>query len=264
MNKLFKYFVIAFFLPVIANAQTQELFSISEQYTVAGIDVLGNSYLIKKNTLYKCNASGSIICNYSDKGKGVISHVNTSNPLKITVLYAESGMLVVLDNTLSPIGNVIHLSELDIYDPVVCCAADDNGFRLYDAASGRFGFFQWNGNMIRQSVDIRSQFQNSFIPDDMVQSGKYTIALSQSEGMVVLDQSENIRNIIPPEKGIMSVGPDGFSVAAEDRISIFHPETAEESFISFQNKGIQKFYLHFPYLLVQHETKISLYLLSTQ
>lgn len=245
-------------------AQSQLLYSKNGNYEIAGLDVLGNSYVIKGNTLYKFDANGKMLGNYSQSTSGFMTHVNISNPLKITVLFADTRMLAVLDNTLSPVGNMVHLSRSDILDPVVACASGDNGFIVYDAANGMFSMISWTGNVIFRSSDVRRLSDKIFLPIDMQTSGKYVLALSDDAGVIVLDQTGAVHSIFPLEKGISSIGANGISVAADDYIILSDFETGNQMYLKFNTEGIQKYYVNLPYILVQHKKKISLYLLSTQ
>jgi len=186
-----------------------------------------------------------------------------SNPLKITILFADMGILTVLDNTLSPIGDV-NLHQLNISDPLVACTADDSGFWVYDASTGFFTMIGWNGQKIRQSVNVGRMFSAPFYPKDMVMFSGHILALSESGEVIVLDNAGNIVRVFPEDDGITSVGASGICYLGNQMIWILNPLTAIQSALTFSSENVKNFSLHFPYILVEYEKKISLYLLTAQ
>jgi outer membrane protein assembly factor BamB len=252
-----------FCLPFVLPAQTEEHFTLEGNFSIAGIDMHGNSYVVMRNTLYKYDAGGMQEFNFSDNNKGSITHVNVSNPLKITVLFADLGMLTVLDHTLSPIGD-LNLHQLNISDPLVVCTADDNGFWVYDASTGFFSMIGWNGQLIRQSVNAGRLFSTPFYPKDMVMYSGHILALAESGEVIMLDNAGNIAGVFPEDQGITSVGASGVCYLGSKMIWILNPLTTMQSSLSFSSENVKNFSLHFPYILVEYEKKISLYLLTAQ
>lgn len=261
---IYRFFCILSVLYVPVLAQTTKIFSLSGKYSVSGVDIHGNCYLVHQNTLVMYDNSGKLIFNYSDKSLGTISHVSVSSPLKISVLFAAKGLLVILDNTLTPVGAPISLRNMGIDDPVAACSADENGCWVYDAATGFFTLISWNGQKLQNSVDVRRIFPAAFFPDDMVMFSGNILAFSRTAGAIVLDNAANIQSVIDPPGNILSVGPNGLYLYENSKIVILNPLALSESFIPFHEDGIKYFSLNFPYLLVQFEKKISLYLLTSQ
>ncbi len=258
----FFYFLCVFYVPLFA--QTNELFSLSGKFSIAGTDINGNFYLIRKNTLTRYDNTGKSIYNYTDNSLGTISHVSISNPLKISVLFASAGMLVILDNTLSPIGAPIALHRIGIDDPVAACPADENGCWVYDAASGFFSLIGWNGQILQRSVDVRRNFTGTFFPTDMVMFSGNILAFSSSAGAIAIDNAGNIIGIYNTNGKVRAIGPQGICFFENNKIAILNPLNMSESFVPLEIEGMKNFSLNFPYLLVQFEKKISLYLLTSQ
>ena len=151
--------IFSLFLAIsVPESHNEYVFTINGKYTIAGIDIMGNSYLVSKNTIYKFDSQGKQLHNYSNPQSGQISHVNISNPMKILVLYADKGIVEVLDNTLSPVGGSFNLHSMNISDPIAVCTSDDNGFWVYDAASGCFFQVSNGGVKMKQTADVRRQF----------------------------------------------------------------------------------------------------------
>jgi len=249
---------------VVPESQNEYLFTIQGNYKIAGVDLMGNCYLVNKNTIYKFDSHGKQLHNYSSPQSGQISHVNISNPMKILVLYADKGMIEVLDNTLSPVGNTFNLHALNISDPIAACISDNNGFWVYDAATGCFVQFNMNGSKINQSTDVRRLFDKAFFPDDMAIWSGYILATSSSAGSLIIDQTGTVFRVIPPLKKIQHAGTNGLSYYHENNIFVVDPVSQTESKLSAEFEGLKSFSLNFPYLIIEFEKKISLYLLSAE
>lgn len=264
MTRIILTFMFCF--PYLLFAQADERFSLQGKFRIAGLDIHGNSYVVVRNTLYKYDVRGMQEFNYTDKSKGNIAHVNVSNPLKITVLFSDKGILTVLDNTLSPIGEV-NLRLLNISDPLVACIADDNGFWVYDTSTGVFSMIGWNGQIIRQSLNAGRLFSTPFYPKDMVLYSGHILALAESGEVVMLNNAGSILKIIPDEdKRLVSVGPSGICYMGQYYTWVLNPLTMNEHALTFpsESENVKNFSLHFPYILVEFEKKISLYLLTAQ
>ncbi len=258
---MIRLFVILLLAQCAVSAQIKELFSLPGEYKLAGLDVQGNSYLIINNALYKYDVNGKQLYNYSDNTKGNIKHINTLNPLKITVLFADYGSLVVLDNTLFPVGAQINLHQLGIHDPVAVCPADDNGFWIFDNSPGLFTLFTWSGQKIQRTVDVRRIFKSGFFPVHISISEGYIISYSENNDLIVMDNAGNIVKTHSAPEGIISVGVNGYSIYNNSKIKIIDLINLSESFFIVNDINIENYFLHFPYLLVQEKKKICLFLL---
>ncbi len=246
------------------SAQQTLLFSEKGKFKVGGVDAQGNCYVIQRNTIYKFNKQGQVDFNFSDNSKGNITHLSCSNPLKITALYADQGKLIVLDNTLSPVGAVIDLHAAGISDPIAACAADDNGFWVYDAGQGKFVMMSWSGIKMQESTDVRRLFSKAFFPTEMTMISGNLLALSHNVGVVLTDNAGNIVKTLMTSGWVVSVGENGIYSASETGIVVQDVFNLSESVITTDMKGVLKFSMHFPYILMQYEKKISLYLLTAQ
>jgi hypothetical protein len=263
-KSVFKKLIILFLFPFSIYAQPAELFTLFHNYDIAGVDIKGNSYYTRNNTLYKYDISGKQQYNYSHQNLGKISKVNISNPFKITVLYADPGIIILLDNTLSPVGSEIHLHQMGFDDPIIACPSEESGFWIYDASSGMFSFLNWNGLKMQQSVDVRRLYQQSFFPEEIALYSGFILVYTSGTGVLMLDNAGNVIKTFDDAPEMKAIGPNGIYFIENDKITVFDPVLMIESSIPFQTEEFQSFALNFPYLLVQSERKISLFLLTTQ
>lgn len=89
-------------------------------------DNLGNLYYFHKDELVKYNLIQDSTIIFSDKVLGNIHWVDVSFPLKPIVFFDSKSQIQVLDNTLSPQGATIDLSDYDIFGAEAVCSSYEN------------------------------------------------------------------------------------------------------------------------------------------
>ncbi len=106
MNKV--NYILFFFLCSICYGQEYTLEKKDSQSLQAdvfiGADTFDNVYFINDRTLFKKGRSSN--AQYTALSLGNISSVDIINPLKITVFYQKTNVVVILDNTLSEIRRI--------------------------------------------------------------------------------------------------------------------------------------------------------------
>jgi hypothetical protein len=259
-----KLILLLLFVPLALMSQYRELFSIEGNHSIVGVDNLGNSYIIGGNVLYQYNSEGTVQNNFSDFTKGNISHVNVSNPLKIIVLWSDPGIVSVLDNTLSPVGNSVSLFQLGVAEPILACTSEGDGLWVYDASSGTLNLFSPGGSLLLQSLDLRKLNQGNFVPDGMCLWSNHILLYSDAGNVMLLDNAATVVTHSKLGGGIVSGGDNGFSVLKETGIQLHDLFNRRDVRVETPTAGIKKYYVNLPYFLVRYETKISLYLLSAQ
>lgn len=107
------------------------------------VDPIGNYYLHTRTEIFKYNPFDTLFSRYSELQNGNISFMDVSNPMKITVFYANVSKVVFLDNTLNPTFTPTDLYALQLETATLVCSSYDNGFWVFDAPS--FSLTRVNG-----------------------------------------------------------------------------------------------------------------------
>lgn len=103
----------------------------------AAADHLGNTYVVTEaNVLEKYAPDGRFLVRYSSNRLGQIAWLDVSNPLKVLVWYADFRSAVLLDRSLTVLGE-INLIDLGYPDVRTVAAASDGNLWLYDEVNFR-------------------------------------------------------------------------------------------------------------------------------
>ena len=154
------------------NAQERLLFSgPSESITT---DITGTVYRTQGVNLDMLPADGSKPLNYSDPTWGSITRVDAGISPKILVFYRESGVIVLLDNELSPIGSPLNLFDKSMMTISLAAMGNPNKIVLYDES---------NQDLIITDLSLNTYskthitFPGEFHPTDMQVVPEHRIAL---------------------------------------------------------------------------------------
>ncbi len=107
-------------------------FEFSESFNFGSSDPLGHFYLVKDEQIRKIDSLGKTLYSYSNPGLGKIFSIDTSDPFRILLYYKPFNQIILLDRTLSSIGDPIELDELDVFSIAGICRAKQGGFWLID------------------------------------------------------------------------------------------------------------------------------------
>ncbi|MFI8377373.1 hypothetical protein [Leeuwenhoekiella sp. NPDC079379] len=109
-----------------------------------GVDAYKNLYYTKDKTLFKQSTDKTI--QFSDLLLGDISEVDLTNPLRITLFYAESNTAVILDNTLNEITR-IKFNELENFRNVSHArTASDRRLWIFNTDLQRLELYDYQNN----------------------------------------------------------------------------------------------------------------------
>lgn len=152
--------LILFFFIISVNllqAQKQEgtILNTLKADKFVGVDVFGRYYFIKDQVFYKKTQND--LKQYINLNLGDLSHVDISNPLRISLFYQDFNTVVILDNQLNPITqiNFNNLSPLRILNAAY--TAQNNSLWLVNTEQGILDFFNYpQQKTLHQSPPILS------------------------------------------------------------------------------------------------------------
>lgn len=173
MNTLIKYIFLLTFITSFSQNNEQEIDSI-------GIDVLGASYFLKDNTVYKKNNQKTFT--YQNFSFGNIYSVDIINSQEIVVFYQDFNSVVILDNQLNEIEKTtfqdnILFARKGIANKVWIYNIDNNKINLYDYKS--------------KSISLSSQTITDFEPINM-ESGFNFVKLLGINKTLIFDRYLNL------------------------------------------------------------------------
>lgn len=161
-------------------------FDISSQVRFAEVDNLGHIYVVDaKNRLIKYGADYKELYRYASNRNGLISSIDVSNPLRITVFYDDFNRVSILDNTLSVIKEV-DLSQ-QFLDITACGSTNDGRLWIYDAVQLRLVKIADNGSIVLQSDQVSDYGMAGMHIAKIIESGNYVVLCDYNKGFWFFD-----------------------------------------------------------------------------
>jgi len=149
-------------------------------------DPIGNIYLVKnKNHIIKLNADGDSLGIFNDVGRGAVSQIDATNPLRVLVFYSDYSQIVILDNLLSQ-KNALQLGRIGLFNvPCIANSADANIWVL--DPSGRLLKIDDRLN-VRYEMPLRNLLNHSINPTYMVEHERKLYMADSLEGSLIFDR----------------------------------------------------------------------------
>ena len=185
---------LIFLCAVSASAQFDTSVNLKQQTFIEGsyknfyVDNLNNIYLINgDNQLKKFNDKGdSIAVSNALRKYGDITFVDVSNPLKIIVFYKDYSTIIVLDRFLSN-QNTIDLRRYGIFQAQAVAQSYDNNYWVFDAVENKLKKIDDNGNILLQTPDFRTIFDEAFLPEKIIDNDGFVYLYDKKTGWLIFD-----------------------------------------------------------------------------
>jgi len=162
------------------------------------VDNLNNVYFISSNNqLKKTDANFKSLAAFNDsRNFGNISAVDVSNPLKILVFYKDFSTILVLDRFLNVI-NSIDLRKSNFFQVSVIATSYDSKIWLFDEIENKIFKIDDYGVKMMETADFRMLFENSFIPEKMIDNNGKLYAYDKSNGLMTMDYYGGLKQNYP-------------------------------------------------------------------
>lgn len=132
----------------IGLGQAQPLFHATHDHFTT--DIQANFYAWSGSSLTKYTPAGESLRVFDKPAYGNIASVD-ANVIKTLVFYQESGKIVLLDNTLSPIGNELDLFEHDMPSITLAALFGNNKIVLFDESNQDLLITDLNLNIVNKT-----------------------------------------------------------------------------------------------------------------
>lgn len=195
---MFKILIIlfTFFFQIETQAQFEKIAEINFIGEFFCTDNLGFVYTVDGETLTKYSSKGEKIQSYSNSKFGKITSIDTNNPLQILIFYKDFNQIILLDNTLSQIGNSISLDELNVESAEVVCSASNAGFWVFNSINSQLNYFDKNLKLIHKGIDIRPFNKTENTPNFILERNNLVYLNMNGNEIFVFDSFGNYKRTI--------------------------------------------------------------------
>lgn len=222
------------------QAQMMKVKSIPITASYFTTDRLANLYAVVNNGIVKYGPDGDSLGYYHVVGKGEITSIDASNPMRLLVLYNNIPQINVLNRLLIE-QNTLDLKKIGIYNcPMMCTSADGDTW-IYDYFSQSIK--KVSDQLQTQKIEINLQqiLGKSCIPLQILEQDRQLMILTQDDGILHFDrfgsyvttyhlpakrfQYINGQIVLQDEKGVEIYNTKAFSskrLEIEDWPSVLH------------------------------------------
>jgi len=150
-------------------------------------DPLGNVYLVMNDqSVLRLNARGDSIGFFNQVQKGVLTHIDATNPLRVLLYYAQYGQVLILDNQTS-LKSTYNLNRLGVFNaPTIANSADAQSW-TYDPGTGELLKVD-DEPQVRFKTGLRNVFDETLNPCFMVEQDRTLFIVDSLKGIYVFDQ----------------------------------------------------------------------------
>ena len=190
-----QFIIIITFTVALGYANAQERLFFETPCENITSDIQGNVFLTRDFNLHMLSADGTKQLNYGEPTYGNIAKVDAGIASKILVFYRESGIITLLNNELSPIGNPLSLFDKSLMTISLATMGNPNKIVLYDEANQDLLITDLSLNTLSQT---HITFPGEFHPTDMQVVPEHRIALLDTlHGICLFDFFGTFERQIP-------------------------------------------------------------------
>jgi hypothetical protein len=150
-------------------------------------DPLGNTYLVLNDqSVLRLNAQGDSIGFFNQIQKGVLTHIDATNPLRVLLFYGQYGYVVILDNQ-TTLKSSFSLPRLGIFNAPAIANSADAQIWTYDPGTGELIKVD-DSPQVRFKVGLRNVLDVPLNPCIMVEQDRRFFLFDSTKGVFVFDQ----------------------------------------------------------------------------
>ncbi len=191
MKQLFV--ILSFFIVTTGDAQVNDTaFSLIKTYhgdiTEAAMDNLNNLYLVSSTgQVKKFGPKGDSIGVFNGvRAYGKLAAIDVTNPLRPLLFYKDFSTVVVLDRFLAN-RVAIDFRRYNILQPTAIGLSYDNNIWVFDQYDNKLKKIDESGNLLLETTDFRSLFNQSIIPQKIINDNGLVYLADSTSGVFIFD-----------------------------------------------------------------------------
>ena len=207
------------------------------------VDVLGNTYITKKETIQKYDSVGKFKFSQSQKSSGRLSSIQTVNTMKLVVFSEEQQEMCFFDNTLTAYESCVDFSDYQISNASsMAVSSQPDKFWVYDQLNSRLHLLSLEQTDQAQEIENLKGMLNSIQLTSMFEADNFLYLIDLNQGIFILDIYGSLVNFINRRniKGFQ-VDNKNYYFLEEKNLIIINKETNQEIEIVLPSKEITEF-----------------------
>lgn len=158
------------------------------KFSSVAADNLGNIYVLNtENQLKKFNAKGDSMGVFNDVRRyGMITAMNTNNPLRTILYFGNYRTVLILDRFLNTV-NVIDLKKSNLFQVQVVCPSYDNNIWVFDEQENKLKKISEEGKVLTETADLRIALDEALAPNWIVDKNSLVYIYDKNKGLFIFD-----------------------------------------------------------------------------
>ena len=256
-------FLLCFLYAALLRAQ--EPFRFSYSFYAPGIekiyvDELGNVYTQSRSELRKYNMSDTLFSRFSELSNGNISSMDVSNPMRITVFYADFSRVSILDNTLNYLRNTVDLIDAGMEQVLAVCSSYDGGLWMYNRDNFTLQRFNVQLRPDRSIPNLNTIISADFRPELMAEKENVLYVYDRRTGIHLFDIYAGYLKTLPlPVNGNFAILDNSVYWLADNRLYRYSLQRFSEDSWALQPTEIKAFGMSRKKLALYSGAKVYVY-----
>jgi hypothetical protein len=223
------------------------------------IDILDNYYFYLNNSLQKTDKKTGKQTTYDTKRYGNLTYIDVSDPFSTLLFYAESNIVVFLDNYLAEQRSALTLDDLGFFATASVCNSH-RGFWLFDEQQSNVNLVSKDLKIIQRGTNLYA-FTATNQPLKMLETNNFLVLQLDSTKLIVLDKfGSYYKTIFTQNLSLFDVFNDDIYALESDKIKKYSLiDNSEEEIDILQIADIQSFNVSYNYFFFLTAEKLIKY-----
>jgi len=160
---------------------------VTGEFKTIQYDNTGFIYATSRNTVYKYNDEGKLLCSYNYSQFGTQPSIDVSTPMRVFLYFADYKKIIILDSRLSEIRRIDASLFSDLENPTIACFSKDQNIWMYNAT--RFTLLKIDnvGNRIYESQSLSTLTEKNIQPIQISEQKNNVFLNDTSNGILVFN-----------------------------------------------------------------------------
>jgi hypothetical protein len=215
-------------------------------------DPLGQIYIIAAGSLVKYDSRGDSAYSWSEPQTGMITLVDTGDPMRILAYQKDFNLLRFLNNRLAPLSEPIRLDDLGMTAPLALAVSRQGGFWILDGSTCRISHVDQQLKTLVESMPLNLPSVIGSAGYRMIESGEQILLLIPGREIQIFDLFANLIKKIPVKVSSFNVYGDRILLVYQEKILLWKdPVSVEEILFNRPGSDIREACLYQNKLLIR-------------
>jgi len=254
-------------IPSDTSAAYQLIETIELDARLIASDKLQQLYVVtEKNEVIKYSSEGKEIFRFTNNTLGELTHIDVTNPFTLLLFYPDFLTIYSLDRTMNKSGE-FNLFDLNLTNVETVGVSNDNNVWLYDNAFFKIKKINRNGEVLRESENLRNQLDINLQPNFIHERENWLYVNDPELGILVFDiYGQYVKKIDIKNLTSFQIIDNQLIYQEKNELKSFHLQSLQTKIIDLP-KGIEKddqVIIQKSRLFIRKDEKVEVYMFNVR